>query len=231
MKIIFLSIVFSFLCYAADKSTRFKKMREEMVQQQIERRGVKDPQVLAAMRAVEREKFVPSDMQDIAYEDNPLPIGQQQTISQPYIVAYMTEALKLKSSDRVLEIGTGSGYQAAVLAKIAKQVYSIEIIPELGKRASELLAKEGYKNIEVKIGDGYLGWQEKAPFDAIILTAAPKKIPQPLIDQLKEGGRLIAPEGGHLQELILITKEQGKIKRQSLLGVRFVPMTGKSIKD
>jgi len=225
-KIIF--IVFSVLiflpgCFAVDK---FEEKRKSMVKNQITRRGVRDPKVLTAMNKVPREKFVPFGVKNSAYEDNPLPIGYEQTISQPYIVAYMTEALRLKKSDRVLEIGTGSGYQAAILGEIVKEVYTIEIVPPLGKRAKKLLKGLGYKNIHVKIGDGYHGWKEHAPFDAIILTAAPPKVPRPLIEQLSEGGRLIAPVGRFFQELVLITKRKGKTITNSLIPVRFVPMTG-----
>lgn len=188
--------------------------------------GVQDPLVLEAMRKVPRHEFVPETLRDFAYADRPLPIGERQTISQPYIVAFMSEALRLKPSDRVLEIGTGSGYQAAVLGELVKTVYSIEIIESLGERAKKLLGKLGYNNIKVKIGDGYQGWPEKAPFDAIIITAAPRKIPQPLIEQLAEGGRMILPLGDLSQELILIEKQAGSLHKKKLLPVRFVPMTG-----
>jgi protein-L-isoaspartate(D-aspartate) O-methyltransferase len=204
--------------------------RAAMVRDQIEERGVKNKRVLAAMRRVKRHLFVPSSHQANAYADHPLPIGKGQTISQPYIVAYMTEALRLKPSARVLEIGTGSGYQAAVLGAVAKAVYTIEIVPELGKQAKKLLSRLGYRNIHVRVGDGYAGWPKKAPFDAVILTAAPVSIPKPLIRQLKKGGALVAPMGpaGH-QRLIRITKSKdGRIRREHLMDVRFVPMTGKT---
>ncbi|MDZ7340411.1 MAG: protein-L-isoaspartate(D-aspartate) O-methyltransferase [candidate division KSB1 bacterium] len=208
---------------------RFTAQRYQMVQQQIAERGVRDTLVLNAMRKVPRHLFVPNYLMTQAYIDSPLPIGEGQTISQPYIVAFMTEALKLKGNERVLEIGTGSGYQAAILAEIAKEVYTIEIVPILGRRSSELLQKMGYKNIHVIIGDGYRGLVEKAPFDAIIVTAAPDHIPQPLVDQLKAGGRLIIPVGNLEQELILIEKKaDGAVTKKSILPVRFVPMTGEA---
>jgi protein-L-isoaspartate(D-aspartate) O-methyltransferase len=207
----------------------FRRLCDKMVRTQIEARGVRDPQVLSAMRKVPRHKFVPEQEIQYAYEDNPLPIGYQQTISQPYIVAYMTEALRLKKSDRVLEIGTGSGYQAAVLAEIADSVYTIEIVEPLCRQAQATLAFLKYKNVFVKCGDGYLGWPEHAPFDAIILTAAPEIIPQSLLDQLGTGGRLIAPIGKYIQDLILYTKmPDGTIDKRDLISVRFVPMTGKA---
>jgi protein-L-isoaspartate(D-aspartate) O-methyltransferase len=201
-----------------------------MVRRQIVARGVRDRRVLAAMRKVKRHLFVPARHQAEAYADHPLPIGEGQTISQPYIVALMTEALRIGPKARVLEIGTGSGYQAAVLAEVAGQVYSIEIVPKLGQRARALLKKLGYKNVQVRIGDGYAGWRSKAPFDAVILTAAPPSVPTPLIEQLKKGGALVAPIGlSGDQRLIRITKTRdGKLRRENLLDVRFVPMTGKA---
>jgi protein-L-isoaspartate(D-aspartate) O-methyltransferase len=209
----------------------YAEKRNRMVTQQIQWRGVKDTLVLNSMSKVPRHVFVPDYLKGQAYVDSPLPIGEGQTISQPYIVAFMTEALKLTGGEKVLEIGTGSGYQAAVLAEIVKDVYTIEIVPSLGQKAEGLLKKFGYENIHVKIGDGYRGWPEQAPFDAIIVTAAPSHIPQPLVDQLKKGGRMIIPVGDYYQELILITKEfDGSIKRKSILPVRFVPMTGEAQK-
>jgi len=201
-----------------------------MVRRQIVARGVRDKRVLAAMRKVRRHLFVPARHQAEAYADHPLPIGEGQTISQPYIVALMTEALRVGPRARVLEIGTGSGYQAAVLAEVAGQVYSIEIVEKLGQRAGALLKKLGYKNVHVRIGDGYAGWRSKAPFDAVILTAAPPSVPTPLIEQLKRGGALVAPVGlSGDQRLIRITKTRdGKLRRENLLDVRFVPMTGKA---
>ena len=207
----------------------FTRERLKMVETQIKARGVKDRLVLQAMKKVPRHLFVPKNLQNAAYWDRPLPIGHGQTISQPYIVALMTEQLKLTGKEKVLEIGTGSGYQAAILAEIAKEVYTIEIIAALGEQARIRLKNLGYQNVHVKIGDGYRGWPEQAPFDAIIVTAAPRQIPQPLIDQLKNGGRMIIPVGDLYQELILITKNsKGIIKKKSILPVIFVPMTGEA---
>lgn len=208
----------------------YSAQRLQMVKEQIERRGIRDTLVLKAMRKVPRHLFVPQYLQDHAYIDSPLPIGDGQTISQPYIVAFMTEALKLSGKEKVLEIGTGSGYQAAVLAEIVTKVYTIEIIPPLGKKAGELFKKLNYENINVEIGDGYRGMPEQAPFDAIMVTAAPEHIPQSLIEQLKPGGRMIIPVGDIYQELMLITKKSGgSITKKSVLPVRFVPMTGKAL--
>ncbi len=192
------------------------------------RYGIKDERVLEAMEKVPRHEFVPQEERLRAYEDSPLPIGFGQTISQPFIVAYMTEALKLKSTDRVLEVGTGSGYQAAVLSHLVKEVYSIEIVEGLAKRAAKTLLKLAYENVKTKFADGYQGWPDKAPFDALIVTCAPDKIPQALIDQLKEGGRMIIPVGkeGHVQELYLLQKKGGKVREKVVMPVRFVPMTG-----
>jgi protein-L-isoaspartate(D-aspartate) O-methyltransferase len=202
-------------------------LRERMVEHQIAGRGIRHPRVLAAMHQVPRHEFVPQELKAAAYDDRPLPIGQGQTISQPYIVALMTEVLDLAPHDRVLEIGTGSGYQAAVLAELTDQVYTIEIIESLGRRAEEILQRLGYDQVEVKIGDGYLGWEEHAPYDAIIVTCAPEQIPQPLVDQLAEGGRMVIPVGPrYAQELILVVKEGGEIKQRDIIPVLFVPMTG-----
>lgn len=207
--------------------------RNAMVREQIEAGGIKDANVLRAMRTVPRHFFVPASKERFAYIDMPLPIGQEQTISQPYIVGFMTEALRLKPDSKVLEIGTGSGYQAAVCAEIAAQVYTIEIIEALAKSAEIRLKELGYNNVSVKVGDGYFGWKEKGPFDAIIGTAAAEKIPPPLLEQLKPAGRLILPyenESG-FQYLVLVTKDpNGAIHKQNVLPVRFVPMTGK-VKD
>ncbi len=206
--------------------------RERMVEYQIQRRGVRSPKVLAAMRTVARHEFIPREYRASAYEDHPLPIGYGQTISQPYIVAAMTDALELSPADKVLEIGTGSGYQAAVLGKVITNVYSIEIVPELAKRAEKTLARLGYTNVHVRCGDGYLGWPEEAPFDAVIVTCAPYDIPQPLIDQLAEGGRIVIPVGGRWgQTLVRATKRKGKLIREKLMGVMFVPMTGKAAEE
>jgi len=203
--------------------------RARMVDWQIEARAVKDPNVLSAMRTVPRHAFVRSTEQRYAYSDNPLPIGYEQTISQPYIVAFMTEALQLTRNSKVLEIGTGSGYQAAVCAEIAQEVYSIEIVEELAKIAKKRLKELGYRNVFTKYGDGFFGWKEHAPFDAIIGTAAAGRIPETLIEQLKPGGRMILPYGSTsgFQYLVLVTKDkEGNISRKNVMPVRFVPMTG-----
>jgi protein-L-isoaspartate(D-aspartate) O-methyltransferase len=201
------------------------QQREAMVNTQIERRGVRDTAVLAAMRKVQRHLFVPQDEVSNAYEDRPLPIGYGQTISQPYIVAYMTEIIKPKPGFVVLEIGTGSGYQAAVLSGIVSKVYTIEIVEELGKQAASRLTKLNYKNVEVKTGDGYFGWKEHAPFDAIVVTAAAEHIPPSLIEQLKDGGSMVIPVGSPfmVQQLMLVEKKNGKVRTKSMMAVRFVP--------
>lgn len=205
----------------------FKKKREELVLQSIEERGVKDKAVLKSMRTVKRHLFVPQNSVANAYDDRPLPIGYGQTISQPYIVAYMTEVINPKPEYKVLEIGTGSGYQAAVLAEIVKEVYTIEIIPELGNSASARLKKLGYNNVNVKVSDGYFGWKEHGPYDAIMVTAAAEFVPPPLIEQLKEGGKIVIPIGSPFmnQNLMLIEKKGKKITTKSLLPVVFVPFT------
>jgi protein-L-isoaspartate(D-aspartate) O-methyltransferase len=205
--------------------------REALVQRTIEARGVTDPVVLAAMRAVPRHRFVPDEYLDQAYADHPLPIGYGQTISQPYIVALMTEVLELEPGDRVLEIGTGSGYQAAVLAVVVDEVYTIEIVPELAESAAARLAALGYDNVVATQGDGYFGWEEFAPFDAIIVTAAPDHLPQPLVGQLKDGGRIVIPIGppGGYQSLWRFTRAGEDLQAENLLGVRFVPLTGPGI--
>ncbi len=203
--------------------------RERMVAEQIEARGIADPQVLAALRAVPRHWFVPDRLADQAYEDGPLPIGEGQTISQPYIVARMTEAVELRPGERVLDIGTGSGYQAAVLAEITPHVWSIEIVPELAASAAARLKARGYDSVQVRVGDGWLGWPEHAPFDAIILAAAPEQVPPALVEQLAPGGRLCLPIGGRdeAQELLLIARAaDGTLTERRLEAVRFVPMTG-----
>ena len=204
-------------------------MKEEMIENQIRTRGIKNEVVLNAIRKVDRHKFVPEEIRHHAYSDRPLPIGEGQTISQPYIVALMAELLELKNEDRVLEVGTGSGYQAAILAELADHVYTIETIGSLALSAERLLRELGYRNINVKIGDGYIGWEEFAPFDAIIVTASPPHIPQPLLDQLKEEGRLVIPVGGFYQDLKKITKVKGQIKRQDIIPVVFVPIDRKSV--
>jgi protein-L-isoaspartate(D-aspartate) O-methyltransferase len=200
--------------------------RRDMVELQIRDRGVHQPEVLRAMESVPRHLFVPEDLRDQAYGDAPLPIGRGQTISQPYIVALMTELLELDRGDKVLEIGTGSGYHAAVLSRVAGEVYTIEIIDQLGKQAKSTLQQLGYQNVHVRVGDGYQGWPEEQPFDAIILTAAPPKIPQPLIDQLKVGGHMVVPVGSFVQDLILLTKTAQGLEKRTVAPVRFVPMTG-----
>ena len=207
-----------------------KEKRRKMVEYQIKRRGVKDKRVLSAMLKVERHKFIPEHLWDEAYNDHPLPIGKSQTISQPYIVALMTELLDLKGNEKVLEIGTGSGYQAAILAELCKKVYTIEIIPSLAGSSEKTLKKYGYTNIHVICGDGYLGYEKKAPYDGIIVTCAPPYVPKPLIQQLKEGGRMVIPVGESYQELKVLTKKGGKIIEKSIIPVRFVPMTGEEIK-
>lgn len=202
--------------------------REGMVIDQIEARGISDPRVLAAMRAVPRHRFLPEHARQAAYEDHPVPIGHGQTISQPFIVAYMTQLAEVEEGDRVLEIGTGSGYQAAVLAEMGARVYSIEIVEPLAKSAAALLRELGYDRVTVRHGDGYEGWPEEAPFDVVMLTAAPPQIPRPLVDQLAEGGRLVAPVGRHYQELVLATKGPDGLVGEKVLPVRFVPMTGRA---
>jgi protein-L-isoaspartate(D-aspartate) O-methyltransferase len=206
--------------------------RQRMVQEQLMPRGIHEERVLAAMAKVPREEFVPPDVRAASYSDGPLPIGYDQTISQPYIVALMTEQLRLQPHDRVLEIGTGSGYQAAVLAELVAEVYSIEIVAPLAHRAEATLQRLGYKNVHVKVGDGYKGWPEHAPFDAVIVTCAPEHVPQPLVDQLKEGGRMIIPVGNRLaQELYLLEKANGGMRQSAVLPVRFVPMGGEAQKQ
>jgi protein-L-isoaspartate(D-aspartate) O-methyltransferase len=203
----------------------FAAQRQRMVEQQLKTRGIKDERVLAAMAKVPREEFVPADARIEAYEDGPLPIGYDQTISQPYIVAFMTEQLRPTPSDRVLEIGTGSGYQAAILAELVADVYTIEIVEPLAKAAEATLQRLGYTNVHLKRGDGYKGWPEEASFDAIIVTCAPDKVPQPLVDQLKDGGRMVIPVGERFaQQLYLLEKKNGQLKESTTLPVRFVPM-------
>jgi protein-L-isoaspartate(D-aspartate) O-methyltransferase len=195
-----------------------------MVDDQIEGRGIRDPRVLAAMRKVPREQFVPADVVPLAYADQPLPIGHGQTISQPYIVAYMSEALRITETSKVLEIGTGSGYQAAILGELAREVYTIELIPALADRARETLARLGYANVHVRTGDGYLGWPDEAPFDAIMVTAAPDHVPQPLVDQLAVGGRLVIPVGDFDQQMRILTRTPEGVQETRTLPVRFVPL-------
>jgi len=205
----------------------YKKDREEMVRTQIERRGIRDPMTLSALRKVKRHLFVPDYLKDRAYEDRPLPIGYGQTISQPYIVAFMTDIIQPNSEFKVLEIGSGSGYQAAVLAEIVAEVYTIEIVPELGEKVFKRFKKLGYENVKSMIRDGYHGWPEKGPFDAIIVTAAAEFIPPPLIKQLKDGGKMIIPVGSPfmVQKLMLIEKKGDKTTTKNMMLVRFVPFT------
>ena len=211
---------------ASASAQDFAVARQHMVETQIKGRGVTDSRVTEVMSSVPRHEFVPENYRTHAYEDHPLPIGYGQTISQPYIVAFMTEQLRPQPTDRVLEIGTGSGYQAAVLSKLVAEVYTIEIVKPLAQRAEMDLRRLNYSNVKVKAGDGYKGWPEHAPFDAIIVTAAPDHVPQPLIDQLKEGGRMIIPVGGHeMQQLYLLEKHAGKLTQRAVLPVNFVPLT------
>jgi len=224
----YISLILLFIFIAGDSAQdTFYKLREDMVKYQIEDRNVNHKPTLEAMRNVPRHEFVPNNMRAYAYADRPLSIGNGQTISQPYIVAFMTSVIEPEPDDKVLEIGTGSGYQAAVLAEIVKEVYTIEIIPELAERASKIFKELNYNNIHTRIGDGYHGWPDESPFDAIIVTAAPNEIPEPLIDQLKEGGKLVIPVGPKysVQYLQLVTKKNGKPKIRNLLPVRFVPFT------
>ncbi len=214
-------------CGSKGDGADLPRAREEMVATQIAARGVTDPRTLAAMRKVPRHLFVPANAQQQAYADHPLPIGHGQTISQPYIVAFMTEALGLRGGETVLEVGTGSGYQAAILAEIASRVYTIEIVPALAAEAGERLRRLGYANVEVRAGDGYQGWPEAAPFDGILVTAAAPRAPEPLKQQLRDGGRLVIPLGEEWQELVLITRHGERFEERRVLPVRFVPMTGK----
>jgi protein-L-isoaspartate(D-aspartate) O-methyltransferase len=223
---LFLTAIAASGCGQKVPPTDFAAQRKQMVQQQLITRGINDKRVLEAMAKVRRDEFVPSESRAASYEDGPLPIGYDQTISQPYIVAFMTEQLRPKSSDRVLEVGTGSGYQAAILAELVSDVYSIEIVEPLAKNAEATLQRLGYKNVHLQIGDGYKGWPEEGPFDAIIVTCAPDKVPQPLVDQLKDGGRMVIPVGDKFaQQLYLLEKKNGQLKQSATLPVRFVPMT------
>jgi len=214
------------LASCTPSSVNFSALRKEMVEEQIRARGIKDERVLSAMEKVPRHKFVPEAYRSSSYEDRPLPIGEGQTISQPYIVALMTELLGLNGKEKVLELGTGSGYQAAVLAEIVKEVYSVEIVQSLSQKAGAVLKELGYTNIRLKVGDGYNGWKENAPYDAIIVTFAADEIPPPLLDQLKEGGKIVIPVGeeGMTQSLILGEKRRGKLEKRKITDVLFVPM-------
>jgi protein-L-isoaspartate(D-aspartate) O-methyltransferase len=213
------------------EAEKWRAKRERMVERQLEERDISDPDVLRAMGTVPRERFVPENVRDLAYADGPLPIGMDQTISQPYIVALMTQLAEIHAGDRVLEIGTGSGYQAAVLAELGAEVYSIEIIEPLAARAGAVLETLGYgMRVHVRVGDGYFGWPEHAPYAAVLITAAPPEIPQPLLDELAPGGRLVAPVGddGH-EELVVVEKDaDGRLTRREVMPVSFVPMTGEA---
>lgn len=222
-----LSLLVSCGTSAQNSPAELKARRDDMVDAHIRQRGVADPRVLDAMRLVPRERFVPAELASRAYEDNPLPIGYGQTISQPYVVAYMTEALGVEPGHKVLEIGTGSGYQAAVLARLGREIFTIEIIPQLARSAEAVLRDAGYTNVHVREGDGYAGWPEQAPFDRIMVTAAPAEVPAPLLDQLAVGGRLVIPVGppGGVQYVTVIEKtEKGNVERRTL-PVQFVPFT------
>jgi len=217
-----------FPVYAQEVQDAFAEPRKRMVERDLRGRGIKDPRVLEAMYLVPRHLFVPRRHRSQAYQDRPVPIGKGQTISQPYVVALMTELLKLEGNERVLEVGTGSGYQAAVLSQLAREVYTIEIIPSLAAKAEERLLRLGYGNVQVKTGDGFFGWEEKGPFDAIVVTASTEKIPDPLWKQLQRGGRLVMPLGEthKTQRLVRATKIKGKRHVETITGVIFVPMTG-----
>ncbi len=218
-------LLFSISCTQNDPN--FDRLRKLMIKNQLQSRGIRDDAVLEVMRSVERHNFVPENYRDRAYSDGPLPIGHGQTISQPYIVAFMTEQLQVSSQHKVLEIGTGSGYQAAILGELAKHVFTIEIIPELAEGAKNILNHLSYKNITVRAGDGYKGWPEEAPFERIMVTAAPAEVPQTLVDQLAPGGRMILPVGAQflVQYLWVIEKDdQGTVTKEKILPVRFVPM-------
>ena len=229
---LFLFLGIGIFLFSFDEEPVYTQLRKKMVRRQLMSRDISDKRVLEAMGKVPRHLFVSPSYRRQAYEDYPLPIDEGQTISQPYIVALMTQHLKVEENDKVLEIGTGSGYQAAVLAYLTGQVYSIEIREKLAERASDTLARLGYDQVQVKWGDGYYGWEEHAPFDAIIVTCAANHVPPPLLKQLKQGGRLIIPLGSTLyfQTLTLITKTDGKPEVEHILGVRFVPMTGEAQK-
>ncbi len=216
---------------ATSEDSALARDRDAMVASQIIVRGVRDPKTLAAMRQVPRHLFVPPGLVNEAYDDHPLPIGHGQTISQPYIVAFMTEALGLKGGETVLEVGAGSGYQSAVLSRIAARVFGIEIVEPLAREAKARMAKLGYTNVEIRAGDGYAGWPEHAPFDAIMVTAAAPRVPEPLKQQLKDGGRLILPVGDYVQELKIVTRRGSGFEERDVLGVTFVPMTGQIRKD
>ncbi len=222
---IYLVISLQSIMINSNTQSHYESARQQMVKEQLKARGIDDPGILAAIEDVKRHLFVPGKYKDNAYEDRPLPIGEGQTISQPYIVAYMTEVINPKPSDKILEVGTGSGYQAAVLAKLCDSVYTIEIVPSLGHNAKKTLDQLGYDNIKIKIGDGYQGWQEYAPYDAIIVTCAPKDIPSAIKKQLAEGGKMIIPVGEAFnQQLVILHKKEDELIKDKALPVRFVPM-------
>jgi protein-L-isoaspartate(D-aspartate) O-methyltransferase len=231
------ALVLFAICYLAavevaaqNDPAEMARRRREMVESQIRSRGISDGRVLQAMAEVPRHLFVPAAVRGEAYEDYPLPIGSKQTISQPYIVALMTSLLELDGGERVLEIGTGSGYQAAVLSRIAREVYSVEILEPLSASARRTIGELGYSNIHLRVGDGWAGWKEAAPFDGILVTAAPEKVPQPLLDQLRVGGKLVIPVGSYFQDLLVYTKTATGFEKKNVIPVRFVPMTGEAQK-
>jgi protein-L-isoaspartate(D-aspartate) O-methyltransferase len=226
-RIVGCAVLMGCMTAAQNDQTDLRARRHEMVEQQIRQRGVTDARVLAVMRSVPRERFVPAEVSHQAYDDGPLPIGSGQTISQPYIVAYMTEALKVEPTHKVLEVGTGSGYQAAVLSELVREVYTIEIVPELARRAESILRSLNKTNVRVRAGDGYAGWPEQAPFDRIIVTAAPEELPRPLIDQLAPGGLLVAPVGaqGAPQWMTIVEKTSRGVVERRTIPVQFVPFT------
>lgn len=239
INIIKLVLIICFICFwgcnesknkiqLTTSDTVFQEKRKLMVEEQIKKRDIKDSLIIKAFLKVPRHQFVPKKYRKFSYKDSPLPIGKGQTISQPYIVAFMTQVLNLSKTDKVLEIGTGSGYQAAILGELSDSVYTIEIIESLGNRASKLLREMGYNNVKVKIGDGYHGWKKYAPFDAIIVTCAPTEIPDDLKNQLIEGGRIIIPVGSFYQNLVYLKKVNNKIKKEKVFPVRFVPMVDSS---
>ena len=233
LRVVLLLVLIPLACASSihppPKENTYSERRSEMVKRQLAARDIDNQDVLQSMGEVPRHRFVPAAVQPYAYSDSPLPIGLGQTISQPYIVALMTQLAEPKPEEKALEVGTGSGYQAAVLSNLVKRVFTIEIIEELAESARAALQETGFLNVTVRHGDGYAGWEEESPFDIIMVTAAAPSVPQPLIDQLAEGGRLILPVGpvGGIQELILIRKENGKIQEKKIIPVRFVPMTGK----
>jgi protein-L-isoaspartate(D-aspartate) O-methyltransferase len=211
---------------------RYAKLRDRMVERHLAERGIKNPRVLQAFRTVPRHLFVPLDSRRLAYEDESIPIGEGQTITPTYDVAFMTEALDPKPNEKIYEVGTGSGYQAAILSRVVKDVYSVEIHKPLHERATKVLKEVGYTNVHTRFGDGYAGWPEEAPFDAVIVTCAPEKIPQPLVDQLKEGGRMIIPLGGRFDQAVWqVIKKDGNLTRTKLMPSLFVPMTGRAQRE